>query len=255
LQALRGVYYIHVVLGFLRTIWGTLRAGLPDFFPLVVGVAGVLLAMMPGLAAGMERRSRLLKVIGAILAVLGLWAFLEQLSAKHESQRQITQLLNAAATQATSEDVRGLRQDIRDGLASVERAIGSLQQSATLQITPTFRIPTPTATPITRHIRYVERETASDVSEYPYSLQVIVQTDIVTQPTALLIQFDGLIGDGKFFVAGQSVMMAVQYSITADHKGFVLKFAFPSWTPESSVVTTVYSKNPVHVVSVTPLQQ
>src|SRR5262249_565087 len=148
----------------------------------------------------------------------------------------------ASSTYATADDVRGLRKEMREGFDRVEGAIkaGQAQTSTTISKTPTtttMAVPTTTIPgAIERHIRYTERRAASDKPESPYALQVVIRTDVNTQPTALQIKFDGPVSSGDVFVTGQAVTMNVMTGFSEDRTLFALSFAFPAWTPVTPIV-------------------
>jgi hypothetical protein len=81
-------------------------------------------------------------------------------------------------------------------------------------------------------------------------LQVILQTDVQQQPTAFIIECDGEITAGEFFMAGQAVMMGVAYGVQPDKKRFYLRVSFPPFTPQSPIVVTLLSKSAVRVTRV-----
>jgi hypothetical protein len=110
--------------------------------------------------------------------------------------------------------------------------------------------PSPPPPAIVQHPTHVERRIPSDNPDLPYGLQIVIQTDKDVSNPALEIDFDGTIGKGRFFLAGQSVMMSVQYGLTQDHKGFILSFGYPTWTPQSPIVVSIYSKEAVQVTGV-----
>ena len=65
-----------------------------------------------------------------------------------------------------------------------------------------------------------------------------------------MIECDGDIEDGTFFIAGQSVIMGMAYGVQPDKKHFYFRFQYPAFTPESPIVVTLESKSDIRVVSV-----
>lgn len=99
--------------------------------------------------------------------------------------------------------------------------------------------------PVVSEIRFTERRTDSPKKEFPYALQVIIQTNVTIQPTAFKIECDNEIAEGSFFVSGQSALMNVRWG--TDHNVFFFSFGYPPFMPESSVVATLLSKSPIRV--------
>jgi hypothetical protein len=107
----------------------------------------------------------------------------------------------------------------------------------------TPELPLPPA--VVGEIRFTERRTDSPKKEFPYALQVIIQTSAVIEHPAFRIECDGEIAEGDFFIAGQPIMMNKGWG--ADKNVFSLRLGFPPLTPESSMVVTLLSKSPIRV--------
>ena len=116
--------------------------------------------------------------------------------------------------------------------------------TTTTTIIPGFVSTVPTQ-PVT-HIRFVERQVSSTTDLAPYALQVIIQTDVPIQNAGFKIQCDGIIHSGRFFVAGQGVMMNVHQQIIAGTT-FAFRFGFPTFTPDSPIVVTLMAKSKIRV--------
>ncbi|MGA2465468.1 MAG: hypothetical protein ABSH06_14070 [Thermodesulfobacteriota bacterium] len=258
-----------------------IRAYFSDIVALVLVLAGVLYAMMPKKAAEAERKGWHV-IIGALLIVLGLAGFIYGLIDKKENARNMRDLLDRSKIQATTQDINNLRQnivndlkqsitnDLRQDLNNLTneiKAIANFLQtpSKTVKIKPSLEAPPVTTTPptsttaqnkislgpeIVQHIQVSQGRTVSNRDDAPYALQVILQTDVSTQPTAFMIETDGDIEDGRFFLVGQAVMMSVGYGVQPDKRHFYLGFAFPAFTPPSPIVITLLSKTDIRVIAV-----
>jgi len=247
-------------------ICGLIRSYFPDISNIVLVFAGLVFAMMPRKAAEAEKKHWHI-LIGVILAVIGLVGFVLGVIDKNENTRNMTDLFNRSKIQATTQDIKSLRDDISNdinkGFDKVVLAINSLHVSGNIvktKASPTVITPVeqPRSAPnkislgpgLVQHIQISQGRTVSNRDDAPYALQVTLQTDIPTQPTAFMFETDGDIEDGRFFLVGQSVMMSVGYGIQPDKRHFYLKFAFPSFTPESPIVVTLLSKTDIHVIAV-----
>ena len=113
--------------------------------------------------------------------------------------------------------------------------------------------PAPTV-PTIENTRLVQKSVPSNDPQFPFGLQVIIQSNIVIQPVALALECDGEIGKVSFFIGGQGVYMNVQTGIAGANKNVaVVRFSFPSLTPESPMVVTLLSKTQVKVVKASKL--
>ncbi len=235
-------------------------AGLASIVGVLIAGAAALATFMPGQVTAFEgwvtrHPWRFRAFFVGVFALTG-WGAYEQRQESQALNAQLNTLVAASATQATAEDVRGLRQEVRDGFVnlqgSMDRVASAIVAGALVTTTTTTTSPSQTTTstsppPILRHLRFTEQRIPSDKPESPYGLRVIIQTDISTQPTSLQLQFDGPIDNGTFFVTGQGIMMNVLTTRSSDGRTFGLSFAFPPWTPASPIVVTIYSKGAVRV--------
>lgn len=227
-------------------------------FNLLPDIAGIFLAALSfaviftsELLKWLEARPKTRRLLALLLVLLGIGGIISnyrQKSAerdqtdrdKRELTKQIGQLISSAQIQATSGDVKQLREDVRTRLDAMLHGRKLGQSTRPVAGNP----------PVVEHVRFVERSAPSDQPQYPYGLQVIVQTDVMSQPTVLEFQFDGEVNDCTFFVAGQMALVNVRQFITGDRRACVLGFSLPSWTPETPIVLTALSKGSVHVVGI-----
>ena len=159
-------------------------------------------------------------------------------------------------------EVDKLRDDAAAGFEKLTSAINGLRSSGTKKGSsapvekPVISEPPKPEQQITlgpaivQHLQVSQRRAVSNKSDVPYAIQVILQTDVPTQPTAFLIECNADIEEGKFFVTNQPVMMGVGFGVQADKKKFYFRFNFPSFTPESPIVVTLTSKSDIRVVAV-----
>lgn len=162
---------------------------------------------------------------------------------KNTLTAQIMTLTNAASTQATSDDINRIRSEILDSFDRVIVAIQAKPGSPLPRLTPPVAQP---PVPTVENTRLVQKNTTSDRPEFPYGLQVIIQSNVVIQPVSFALECDGEIGDSSFFIAGQAVYMSVQKTIRGNVAE--ISFNFPSLTPESPLVVTLLSRAQIKVV-------
>lgn len=235
--------------GWIREHWSDLAA-------LILMLVALILAMIPGKVARLESHPRwgyLWKFgVTVVLILIGVTGMVQGIHNNDALRSQINQLSSNTIISATKDDVKSLTTHIDEGFNRVVNAITELSGKKPVQSTKPPKEVLPPA--IVEHIVHTERRVASDRPDLPYALQVVLQTDQVRSNPALQIDFDGVIGDGKFFVAGQAVMMSVQFGLTQDREGFYLSFGYPTWTPESPVIVIIYSKEAVQITAIKNLR-
>jgi hypothetical protein len=239
---------------------GRLFANFADLASLVLVLAGLLYAMMPTKAVKAEER-KWHRPIGALFVLIGIAGFGFGLRDKAESRRQVETLLNASRGQATASDMRLLREDIgslrresQAGFDSVVEAIkglGKIHGTVGATKKPSQELPVHPEPTVVEHIQVAQIPANSALPpNAKYGLQVTISTDVMSQPTALMVECDGDIEDGDFFVAGQLLMMGMGYGVQQDKRRFALKFSFPPFTPQSPIVLTLFSKTEIRVIAV-----
>lgn len=226
---------------------------LPNVSGILLAAVGFALMFMPEAMKLLEGRKTIRWILAGACVVLGIVGFIsahiqrkDNDREQQELKRQIAAVLSASLLQATADDMHGLRNDIVSGFERVERAIGSLGA----QFPPRAEIHAEPPAAVVQHIQMSERRVPSTRADAPYGLQVILQTDVQQQPTAFIIECDGEITAGEFFMAGQAVMMGVAYGVQPDKKRFYLRVSFPPFTPQSPIVVTLLSKSAVRVTRV-----
>jgi hypothetical protein len=188
---------------------------------------------------------------GFAVASIGITGYQEyqNMQANDDLKSQVTRLVNASTTQATTDDIKQLASFIQAGMQTgFDRVVfaikGKTESSPEPNTSPVpgVQVPVPTV----ENTRLVQRSTTSDKSDLPYGLQVIVQSNVAIQPVAIAFECDGEVGDFNFFIAGQTVYMNFWKRISG--KIAELKFSFPPLTPENSLVVTLFSKKQIRVV-------
>jgi hypothetical protein len=111
----------------------------------------------------------------------------------------------------------------------------------------------PTASPVAG-ISFVQRDVVSTNPTEPYETQVIIQTTQTINNASFGIAANGEIDDGRFFVTGQGVMMNVGFGVTSNKRGFVFRFGYPAFSPDSPIVVTLHAKAPFRVTNVIDLR-
>jgi hypothetical protein len=161
-----------------------------------------------------------------------------------ELRKQVSTLINSAQFQATSDDIKNLGSQMKTGFDRVASAIEGKKIS-----TPEPKPEPEKLTPTIENTRLVQKSVPSDDPQLPYGLQIIIQSNIVIQPVAFAFECDGEVGKVNFFIAGQGVYMNIMTGVARDNKNIaIVRFSFPSLTPESPLVVTLLSKTQIKVI-------
>jgi hypothetical protein len=249
---------------------GPLVDSMSDVSSLVIAIVGILFAMMPSRAAELERYRRWRYGVGFTITLIGITGLVSNYYDKKATRQTLQQLVAASSGQATTQDVNSLRTEIRElrkdtqvGFQSVVEAINGLRSGS--KSAPPPKPPPVTQSPpvvapvepsislgpsIVQHIRASQKRVTSSRDDAPFAIQLTLQSDVPSQPTAFMIECSGPIEEGKFFIAGQGVMMGVAYGVQPDRRHFYFRFQYPPFTPESPIVVTLLSKEDIRVVSI-----
>jgi hypothetical protein len=102
------------------------------------------------------------------------------------------------------------------------------------------------AAPILVGLRHIETRIPSTLPQYPYGMQVVVQTD---KPISGVIDIscDGPIGDGNFNIVGVSAMVAGANIPQENHNYYIVNIQSPKLLPETPLLIRLYSANSINV--------
>lgn len=212
----------------------------------IIGFLGIYMAVRPHIIEKYNKGIiRAFGIFYIIVSGIAIWQGIESKGIEDENTNtirefntQITTLLNANKISATSNDIDSLRKDILLGFDRVVSAIRG--DTTTKQI-----IESPPEIPVVENTRLIQKPTISDNPQYPYGLQVIIQSNITLQPIEFGLECSGEIGDFNFFIAGQGAYMNVRKKIEDNILAF--GFNFPPLSPENSLVVTILSKTQIRV--------
>lgn len=215
----------------------------------VLTLIGFVLTLKPALPKHRRRWAAIIGTISALWLGVFIWQQIvtrvsqRQSDAASEQDRQTAREATKKAQEKSDGLIEGLRQQIEALQTGLTRKPLVVQKLAP---PPIRQKPEPGLPPaVVSEIRFTERRTDSPKKEFPYALQVIIQTNVAIQPAAFKIECDGELAEGSFFVAGQPALMNVRFGTSGNV--FVLSFGMPAFTPESSIVATLLSKSPIRV--------
>jgi hypothetical protein len=208
-----------------------------------------------------------------MIAVQGWLIYSEQRQARIDQANlrdQITALVNATRLQATLDDIKGMHKAITEGFGRLESVLNPLTRRPALTEAPKAQpqaeakpepktepksepkpeAKEPLGPPTVEHVRLTQRRAPSDKAETPYGLQAILQSDTTIQPAAFRLVCDGEISEGRFFIAGQAVIMSMAQGLSRDRRAFEFSFRYPPFTPEAPIIVTLLSKSDIRITRV-----
>jgi hypothetical protein len=241
---------------------GVVLDSLSDVSSLLLVFAGLWFAMSPSQATALEQNRTTRMIVGIGLALVGGVGLVSGYYDKKATKDTLKQLTAASATQATQKDIQGLRGDIGelrtdtkngfDGVINAINTLGDRLVGKSYKPSPKPKIPEKAPEiekpPVREHILYAPKDVPAGATGPAYAKQVIVQTDQNSQPTVLQVEADKEIKSGRFFIAGQPVMMNVRTRVSGNT--FTLGFGYPAFTPENPVVVTLLSDQQLEIKSV-----
>lgn len=201
-------------------------------------------------------------IIGFILVVgQGLLLYREDSKHSHDTKDltsiisnlrdQVFALNNALKLQVSIDDIHHLESVITTGIDHLESVVREGRPSKPVQ----QAVAQPSLLPaVVEHIRIVQRRAASDDPNAPYGLQVVMQTDVTMQPVAFKVECDHEITQAKAFIVAEGAYMSVGTSYSSDRKSFMFSWKYPPFTPSSSLIVTLLSKEDIHVTKVEKIQ-
>jgi hypothetical protein len=101
--------------------------------------------------------------------------------------------------------------------------------------------------PILVGVRYTATKIPSIYPNYPYGLQVVIQTDEPIKAEFSIV-FDGPIGKADSRFIGVMVTTDIRTGVPADHPNvYYMSYGSPQLLPETPLVAYIYSKTAVRV--------
>lgn len=238
---------------------------LPDIAGILLAAVAFAFLFFPEVLKSLEKYKKIRFIIFCLIIIVGIGAVIssqiqrnKDTVARKEDQQtikdlnksidtlksQIQTFVNAIKTFVTVEDIKQINSQMQTGMQSgFDRVVAAIKGKPVM---PSAPIPTPAPVPTIENTRLIQRPTTSDRTEFPYALQVIIQSNVTLQSVALGLECDGIIGDFTWFIAGQMAYMSVMKGISGNVAE--LRFSYPPLTPESALVITVYSKSQIRVV-------
>ena len=163
---------------------------------------------------------------------------------------QIKSLLNATKTQATIDDVRKIGSDVQNEIQfGFDRVIAAINKEKPPVATPKEPVTTPTV----EGMRLIQKATISDNPDFPYGLQVIIQSNVAIQPVGVGLKCDGKIGKMSYFIAGQTVYFNVRTLVQENIAE--LSIGSPALTPAQPLVITLLSKTQIREIDAYKIKQ
>jgi hypothetical protein len=165
---------------------------------------------------------------------------------------QVFALNNALRLQVSVDDIHRLETAITTGFGRLESVVreGRPSGKPVQQAAPPQSLPPA----VVEHVRIVQRRAASDDPNAPYGLQVVMQTDVTMQPVAFKVECDHEITQAKAFIVGEGLYMSVGTAYSSDRRAFMFSWKYPPFTPSSSLIVNLLSKDDIRVTKVEKIQ-
>jgi hypothetical protein len=246
---------------------------LPGIVGFIIAAFGVGVFYMDELQASLKEKKQARWAIFILLLFIGIGAFASDLVQKAQDKaelsgerqqaakdrnaaaddrqillKQNSQLIAFGQAQETREDAQKLDRDMLSGFARLEAAVRGKPPSA-----PPPQVSQP---PIVEHTRWTTRRAPSGDPNYPYGLQIIIQSDITIDPVSFAIKCNGEVHSVASFITGQGAYMNVYNGPSDQDKSIaIVHFTLPVLKPETPLVVTITSKDDIQVLAVTRLPQ
>jgi hypothetical protein len=242
-------------------VWQGLKAAfdlMPDFVALFLTAIGIAAVAMGENIKRLDDYPKWRRSIIIACITFGCLAFIsnqiqkgQDKADRAELSRQVKNLADGSANEATSADIHGLSDAISIGFQRLEKAISGSKQVIQIPAKPSIP-PAAVPTNAPQSIRFTQKRVPStDPQNYPYALQIIVQSDVSVTPVGLAFIFTGPISSINFFLAGQPVMMMTQSGVLPENpKVGIVRVGYPALSPDTPLVVTVLSKENVNLMSI-----
>jgi hypothetical protein len=102
-----------------------------------------------------------------------------------------------------------------------------------------------------------QKRFADDSYEYPYGLELVIETNHLIQPVAFLVAGDDEIGTGRAVLLNGGAYRRYTHTkqgVPPDHPNwFAFEWETPAFTTDAPIVVTLSSKRPIDVAGVYPV--
>lgn len=238
-------------------------------------VFGVILILVPAKKEDAKTHMRWLGGLGAALitfAVLSWWqqARAAKASTKDrelaitktskevaaETSKQVTLTVSELYSHVISEQktqIANLEAELKAQGRNLNDIKGSdiVSGKKPIKVEVTNPASAPTASsPILTGIRIAsQKQVSSDDPNFPFGLEVVVQTDVDIIPVKLAILCDGPVGKGAAgFEDGGAYTMVIQGLADGNDHIFIAKWETPAWTPQKPIVVRLFSKSAIRAI-------
>lgn len=105
--------------------------------------------------------------------------------------------------------------------------------------------------PVLVGLRYIDTPTPSTNEQFPYGLQVVVQTDSILKSPTIILVFDGDVGNGTYRIQGAVTSNTLRSGILVDNPNtYLVEIEKPDIRPETPIIFKIFSKSLIKVVDV-----
>jgi hypothetical protein len=219
--------------------------------PLAFAAVGLYLALNP------PSEKKLPRKVGWLIAAIGVIIFfanLQEMSSQDAAQKELGNALTILSGQnkeltksmgkldTQNQELESLTQSLRTQNSELSAQISELSRQVIKNSPVVGRV---------AHFQFNERQIVSSNESLPNALQITILTDEVIEKPAFVLTCDGPIAEGRFFIPGQLIYTMTEQLITDNKRSFGFRFASPSFTPESPIIVTLFSKSEIRCSDLT----
>ncbi len=199
---------------------------------------------------------------------LSIFIYWQQSRAERKAQRDRNDAIETTAKKVSEDVAATLKKQYEPTVADLKRQVADLQDQLISQgknveairgsnivsgkqpIKVEVTNPSPGTTqepPILADVRIAsQRRTVSTDPNYPYALEIIIQTNQQIQPVAFAVECDGEVGRGSAGFSGSGMYTNVRDGIAAGHNNiFIFQWETPAFSPDMPITVTLLSKTAI----------
>lgn len=214
----------------------------------------------------MHKRWRIGFIVGAVAYTAIAWwqikvsassADRDRRNAIRETSDRVAKDVNDKNAQ-TIDDLKGKINTLQGQLADAQKEIKRIGSSnivtgknpVKVEVTNGSKMAEAPPPAVVQHVHISQRQVPSTRDDAPYGLEVTLQTDVMQQPSAFVIECDADITDGNFYVTGNMVITNERSGVLDNKKQFYFSFGTPPFTPQAPIVVTLVAKTPIKATRV-----
>ncbi len=249
---------------------------LPGVVAFLIAATALAVFYMDELQTKLKDQRRIRWIVAITLLLIGVGAFAadavqktqertERETAVKDTSEKVASATSASVTRTVTELYSKMISDQKDQIAKLQNQLASQGKDVSaikgsdivtgkkpikVEVTNPGPANQPPPQPLLSGIRIAsQKQVASDNSNFPYALEVVVQTNVDISPVKLAILCDGPIGEGHAGLEGGGAYTMIREGLAQGNGNiFIVQWETPTWTPQRSMVVRLLSKTAIHVM-------